>query len=395
MRYLLTILLLYCYTSLAAQKIVCGNAISSIHQTHSNNIDSITARLSYHGNYRSDSLSIIIPVVVHIVWHTDAENISDALILSQIDALNRDFNQENTDIQYVPDEFKPVIANVGIRFCLAAKDPDGNPTTGIIREYSNETEIGTSPTLFHSAHGGSDAWDINRYLNVWVANTGTSIAGFGIYPWADSADRSGIVVNSSYFGINGMTPHGMGRVCVHEVGHYLGLIHTWGDVFDCSSDDGVADTPPQAGPFYHCPSYPQPGCSDNAMFMNFMDYVDDPCMLLFTEGQKQRMLSMLFAYRPSLLNLNVQCIHPDTAQNITAIAFPNPNTGSLTILFPNPPMDILTLHIYNDLGELLIDLEPLINTEIKIDMSKFPTGIYLCEIKNKIHVISRSKLIKQ
>ena len=104
---------------------------------------------------------------------------------------------------------------------------------------------------------------------------------------------------------------------------------------------------------------------------------------------------MLFAYRPSLLNLNVQCIHPDTAQNITAIAFPNPNTGSLTILFPNPPMDILTLHIYNDLGELLIDLEPLINTEIKIDMSKFPTGIYLCEIKNKIHVISRSKLIKQ
>jgi hypothetical protein len=126
--------------------------------------------------------TIVIPVVVHIVKHTADETVSDETVFSQIDALNRDFNAHNADINKVPAEFKKYITTSGIRFCLTNKDTNGNATNGIIRTRTNVKVIGLKDSLFDTKTGGSTAWNPDKYLNIWVANTGEYITGIGSYP---------------------------------------------------------------------------------------------------------------------------------------------------------------------------------------------------------------------
>ncbi len=387
---------IYACISLTAQQVVCGSIIKSNEENKRRaRLDSTIAYHLYRGDYKLDSTGITIPIVVHIVWQNDNENLTDALIMSQIDALNRDYNALNSDIQYVPDEFKPVIGNVGIHFCLAAKDPQGNPTTGIVRQQTSQPDMGLSSDLFYTSLGGSDAWDVNRYMNIWVANTGQYIAGYGIYPWSDSAGRSGLVVNSPFFGINGGPQYGLGRVCVHEVGHYLGLIHLWGDVYDCSVSDRVSDTPPQSGPYYGCPSYPEYGCGGSTMFMNFMDYVDDQCMLLFTEGQKARMVVCLNTYRAGLINSNAQCLVPSQSNDLNAKIYPNPGTGIFTVAFATPPMNLLTYSVYNEMGELILTNAELANKDISFDMTGYSAGVYMFIVKENGITVFKTKVLKE
>ena len=176
----------------------------------------------------------VVPVVVHVVWNTPEENVGDLTVLSQIEALNRDFNGENADLTDVPSEFRPSIAKEGIRFCLAAEDSYGASTSGILRTRTSVEAIGAKDDLFFSAFGGSDAWDTERYLNIWVANTGEFITGFGTFPGQVEAERQGVVVHPAYFGKNSSQRYGLGRVAVHEVGHYLGLKHTWDGNAGCN-----------------------------------------------------------------------------------------------------------------------------------------------------------------
>lgn len=130
-----------------------------------------------------------IPIVVHVVWNSPEENVSDLTIVEQIAILNRDFNHENSDLENVPDEFKPYMAKKGIRFCLASVDPMGLPTSGIIRVKTEVEAVGTKEDLFYSSLGGSDAWDTERYLNIWVANTGLSDGDvFGSYYHLNESD---------------------------------------------------------------------------------------------------------------------------------------------------------------------------------------------------------------
>lgn len=130
-----------------------------------------------------------IPIVVHIVWNSLEENVSDQTIVEQIAILNRDFNGENNDLENVPDEFQPYLAKKGIRFCLASVDPMGLPTSGIVRLNTEVEAIGTKEDLFYSNLGGSYAWDTERYLNIWVANTGEFITGYGTFPGQTDAER--------------------------------------------------------------------------------------------------------------------------------------------------------------------------------------------------------------
>jgi hypothetical protein len=258
---------------------------------------------------RGDVLTI--PVVVHVLYNDQSENISDAQIHSQIDALNRDYRMLNADITQVPNEFKSLIADVEIEFCLADTDPNGNATTGITRKYTSQTYIGNTNDYYKSSQGGQTAWDTDKYLNFWISNL-NGLLGYAYFPGAGSA-YDGIVVDPYYFGTIGTVqyPYSEGRTAVHEVGHWLNLRHIWGNSTGCTTDDNVSDTPDSYDRYFGCPSYPQYSCGTSDMFMNYMDYVNDACQHMFSLGQKQRMRSAIYSYRSGLLTSNA-CVSGGT-----------------------------------------------------------------------------------
>jgi hypothetical protein len=238
-----------------------------------------------------------IPVVVHVVYNSAAENISLAQIRSQISVLNRDFRATNTDKSKVPAPFKGLVADTRIKFALAKKDPQGKPTNGITRTKTTRTSFGTNDSVKSSAAGGHDAWPTNKYLNIWVCQLTGGLLGYAQFPGGPPA-TDGVVITHTAFGTNGTAaaPFNLGRTTTHEVGHWLNLRHIWGDTEDCSGTDFVADTPNAAGPNFGTPNFPRVSCSNGPngdMFMNYMDYVDDVAMFMFTTQQVARMQATL------------------------------------------------------------------------------------------------------
>jgi hypothetical protein len=244
---------------------------------------------------------ITIPVVVHVVYRTSSENISDAQIQSQMTVINDDFRRLNSDA----DNTWSQAADVEIEFCLASVDPNGNATNGITRTATSVSSHGTNNSIKFNSQGGKDAWPAGDYLNMWVGNIGGGILGYAQFP-GGSAATDGVVMDYRYFGTIGTAtaPFDLGRTTTHEIGHWLNLRHIWGDG-NCSVDDFVGDTPTSDAPNYGC-SVGHVSCSSVDMVQNYMDYSDDACMNLFTAGQKSRMRA-LFApggFRESLLNSN-------------------------------------------------------------------------------------------
>jgi hypothetical protein len=244
---------------------------------------------------------ITIPVVVHVLYRTAEENISDAQIQSQIDVLNQDFSALNTELN-PPDGpntplgiFLGLQADVQVQFCLAQRDPSGNATTGITRRVTTNTSWGTGTAVKTTSQGGTSPWNTSQYLNIWVCNIGGGILGYAQFP-GGSAATDGVVIDYRYTGNIGTAtaPYGKGRTCTHEVGHWLNLRHIWGDA-TCGSDL-VSDTPVHNTSNGGCPVYPHLStCSGNPveMTMNYMDYTFDACMYMFSNGQKARMRAVL------------------------------------------------------------------------------------------------------
>jgi hypothetical protein len=244
-----------------------------------------------------------IPVVIHVLWNTSTQNISDAQIMSQIDILNKDYQLLNSDTSLVPTAFKSLVADCRISFCLAQRDPSGNATTGIIRKQTTKTSFSADTDDAKSnSTGGSTTWDATKYLNVWIVPSITSggqggILGYAQFPGGPAA-TDGVVIGHQYWGNTGTAtaPFNKGRTATHEVGHWLNLRHIWGDEAACSQDDLVGDTPLQGDKNFGCPSFPRTdACTsgNGVMYMNYMDYTDDACMYMFTNGQKTRMYGVL------------------------------------------------------------------------------------------------------
>jgi hypothetical protein len=370
---------------LPGQDAVCGYRWLSEQQ------DSATSLRVAYASRLLDSLArnatvehraeIVIPVVVHVVWQKPDENISDERIFSQIEALNRDFNGENTDLYSVPKEFEAFISKQGIRFCLAAADPQGEPTSGIIRVKTGKDAIGTKNELYSTASGGSDAWDTQRYLNIWVANTGDFLTGFGTYPGQVSPDREGLVIHPRYFGRNNSNRYKLGRVAVHEAGHYFGILHPWSDDEDCSTDDGVADTPPQLAPHKGCPAHPQMSCGNADMFMNFMDYVDGECMVMFTKGQMDRMMNTIEAFRPGLVSANASCVGQGGPKSEPVFTLsPNPSTGTVQVKLKNNSSEISRVEIYNSVGQMVFQITTVLFDGAQLDLPNLIAGVYFVKI---------------
>ncbi|WP_075341436.1 GEVED domain-containing protein [Tenacibaculum agarivorans] len=246
---------------------------------------------------------IQIPVVVHVLHTNSTNNISTAQIQSQLDVLNADFRRTNSDRTNKWSQ----AADSQIEFYLAKVDPNGNPTSGITRKRVSKStwnlSLGDGDDLKKSSEGGVNPWNTAEYLNMWIVDnlirntpTGTAtILGFAQFPWDTDASTDGVVMSDQYFGTTGTAraPFDGGRTTTHEVGHYFGLRHIWGDGA-CGVDDGISDTPESDAPNYGC-SAGHTSCGSEDMVQNYMDYSDDSCMNLFTQGQKNVMRSFLEA----------------------------------------------------------------------------------------------------
>ena len=225
----------------------------------------------------------IIPVVVHIVHQNGAENISDTYVHQAIERLNKDFRAMNSDTSMVRSMFKPLIADMNFEFRLAGIDPAGNCTNGIVREYNPATDQGADAAI------KTNYWPTNKYLNIYVvkrignSSSGGIILGYAYLPFMAAGEpHDGIVILASEM-------NSFSRTLTHEVGHYLGLLHTFQS--GCtSSGDGVDDTPPVANPNFGCPWSVNSCHTDSPdlkdQIENYMDY--SSCQAMFTHGQKQR-----------------------------------------------------------------------------------------------------------
>lgn len=247
---------------------------------------------------KSNNSIVTIPVVFHVVYNTSTQNVSAAQLQSQLQVLNDDFRRLNSDANNTWSQ----AADIEIEFCLASVDPNGSPTSGITRTATSTSTFSTNDNVKFSSSGGQDAWPSDQYLNFWVCPL-NGFLGYAQFPGGPAA-TDGVVCDYRYTGTTGtaQAPFDLGRTATHEVGHWLNLRHIWGDG-PCGSDDLVADTPTSDAPNYGC-AQGHVSCGSVDMVANYMDYSDDGCMNLFTQGQKTRMLA-LFApggARESLLN---------------------------------------------------------------------------------------------
>ena len=246
-----------------------------------------------------------IPVVVHVVWNTEDQNISDEQIASQIDVLNADFRRTNGDADSAPAPFLSLVTDGRVEFYLAETGPDGSPTPGIQRRQTDVSGFDSDDAVKSTATGGLDAWPAADYLNLWACPLGGGLLGYAQFP-GGPAETDGVVILQSAFGTTGTAaaPFDLGRTATHEVGHWLNLNHIWGDDgTGCSGTDNVDDTPNQGGPNTGKPAFPHVSCNngpDGDMFMNYMDYVDDAAMFMFSTGQVARMQACLDGPRSSI-----------------------------------------------------------------------------------------------
>jgi hypothetical protein len=237
---------------------------------------------------------VTVDVVVNVVYRTDAQNVSDAQVKSQISVLNRDFKATNTDKKKVPEPWKGLVTNSRLRFKLAK----------VVRRRTTRSSFPTDDSVKRASSGGIAPFEPESHLNLWVCALGGGVLGYAQFP-GGPASTDGVVVDYRAFGTRGTAqkPFNLGRTATHEVGHYFNLRHIWGDTEDCSGTDSVADTPNAAGPNYGTPSFPSISCGNGPngdMFMNYMDYVDDAAMFMFTAQQVVRMRTALEAARPDL-----------------------------------------------------------------------------------------------
>ncbi len=301
--------------------------------------------------------ALTIPVVVHII-HNGTEmgkgsNLSDEQIISQIDVLNEDFRRTNSDASNTPSIFQSVASDTEINFVLARQDPEGLPTNGITRTLGTK-KVWDARDDFEFKQ--LSFWPSEDYLNIWVVPLRDKLLGYAKFPTYalpgldDTEDNrlvDGVVIDDNVFGSSAKgdfpdidTRYNLGRTATHEVGHFLGLRHIWGDDeggFDpCVGTDYCDDTPNVTVSTDNCPTGDRQSCGSSDMYQNYMDYTYDACMNLFTKDQKDRMRVVLEnAPRRLSLTTSLGTIPPSPLPNdlgVKRIANPLPASCGSSII---------------------------------------------------------------
>ena len=345
---------------------------------------------------------ISIPVVFHILYTTEEQNLSEPQILAQLEALNRDFRRNNPDTVLTPERFKSVATDTEIEFCLAIQTPDGYLTNGIIRKETSVKKIGETDKYYQPTQGGSQIWDPEVYLNIWVCEINDTLLGYTYLPGEANASFDGIVLNYQICG-NAFyisAPYNKGRTLAHEIGHWLNLEHPWGEEEGCGYDDKVSDTPLQEKPNYQCPNAIVISCNNapnGDMHMNYMDYTFDQCQNSFTYGQKERMLATLNTNRKSLLS-SIGCSLPDTTKLLEEVidVFPNPTQTFLNIRFRLKESQNAAIIIFDITGKVIYHNNSIVEVErVSIDFSEFANGGYIVKVvtndKNQIFKVLKTE----
>jgi hypothetical protein len=313
---------------------------------------------------------VTIPVVVHVVYNTAAQNVTDAMVADQIRVLNEDFARTNADASQTPSIFTASPTNV--RFVLAKRTPTGATTTGIVRRATKTRSFSSNDFVKYTSKGGSDAWPREQYLNIWLCNLGQGLLGYAQFPGGAAATDGVVCLYSSVPG-GSASNYNLGRTATHEVGHWLNLRHIWGDA--TCGNDFVSDTPTQQTSNGGCPVFPKITCNNQGdMSMNYMDYTYDKCMYMFTAGQSGRMDALFAAdgARASLL----------TSTGGTALR----QLASTSTLYPNPASDIVNVQLAdNSKGSTSIRVYDLSGHEMtearyngngQVQVSALPKGLY-------------------
>lgn len=361
-----------------------------------------------------------IPVVFHVVYNTAEQNIEDSVILNQLQVLKNDYQRKNADTINMRSDFDIVKGNPNINFVLAQIDPDGNPTTGITRTETNlETFIGINfmediERVKQTSEGGIDPWNQDRYLNIWICNMEfndtPALLGYATPPndlsnWppgSTSGLNDGVVIQYQAIGNNnpntvdmGDGPMNMlGRTLSHEVGHYLGLRHIWGDG-DCQEEDGIDDTPNAADKSDFDCIATKNTCTDDIqgidlpdMIENFMDYSAEDCQNSFTQGQVDLMRGVLENQRIDLVQNNPASV---TNFSMEARLYPNPVDSKLNVKIEQGAADYY--EIVNLQGKQILSA-PLNSSNFNINVETLNKGMYILRLRNNNTSVSTKKFIK-
>ena len=372
--------------------------------------------------------NLVIPVVVHVVHDPNlpASNIPDAQIQSQIDVLNEDFLRLNSNAGTEPPYFDSIAVNTNISFCMATSDPDGNWTTGINRIPSSTSHALTPFTnsVKSSATGGADPWPADQYLNIWVCDMSffgqPAVLGYAQFPLSTIesqqanavAEQDGVVIQYQYFGRTNdpnTAPSNLGRTTTHEVGHWLGLRHIWGDG-DCTEDDYVDDTPLADDQSQFDCNISKNSCDDTSipfwanfdapdMVQNYMDYSSDACMSMLTRGQSDRMWGFLNtdSLRMGLANSN-GCAAPTGLPQVTLAdqdlsLYPNPAGSVVNVNIPSNRFSRVQVELLNELGQVIETRQPVEQT-LSFDLSAQASGLYLVRLITNEGVITKKLMVR-
>lgn len=373
--------------------------------------------IAKNNNFEKSNETYTIPVVVHVVYNTPEQNLPDSVIHNQIETLNEDYQRRNADTVNMRSDFDIVAGSPNIRFKLATIDPNGDPTTGITRTSTNtssfmdmagflQNDMSSMEAVKKEAEGGIDPWEQSRYMNIWVCNMAADLGGSsipmllgyatpptGLSNWPAGSTgglNDGVVIQFEAFGANNPNELGggmgaapgevLGRTTTHEVGHYLGLRHIWGDG-DCNEQDGIDDTPNAMDKSEQDCDTTKNTCVDDIqgidlpdMIENYMDYSAETCQNSFTKGQASLMRGVLENQRYDLVNGNPASVE---TEELKAALYPNPTNNELNIQMNNGT--IKEVKVYNAHGQVLLT-EASPNNAVYLDVSSFNKGVYFVKI---------------